>query len=51
MVAASARMTLQEFRAIPGFDERRLELIDGEVYEKPLPRWGHGKLAIKFGRF
>jgi Uma2 family endonuclease len=30
---------------IPGFDERRLELIDGEVCEKPMRTWGHGHIA------
>jgi len=30
---------------IPGFDERRLELIDGVVCEKPMPTWGHGRIA------
>ena len=39
------RMTLEEFLALPGIDEQRLELIDGEVYEKMSPRWGHGEIA------
>lgn len=38
-------MTLDEFLALPGIDEQRLELIDGEVYEKMSPRWGHGEIA------
>ncbi len=38
-------MTLEEFLAMPGIDERRLELIDGEVCEKVSPRWGHGRMA------
>jgi Uma2 family endonuclease len=32
---------------IPGFDERRLELIDGEVREKLMPTWGHGRIAAE----
>jgi Uma2 family endonuclease len=38
------RTTLEEFLAIPDFDERRLELIDGEVWEKPMPNWGHSTI-------
>ncbi len=34
---------------MPDIDERRLELIDGEVYEKMSPRWGHGRLALLLG--
>ena len=45
MPAIATRISLDEFLAIPGFDERRLELIDGEVYEKPVPTWSHGTLA------
>ncbi len=44
-MTTSTRLTLEEFLAMPGIDERRLELIDGEVYEKMSPRWGHGALA------
>lgn len=33
-MATSARLTLEEFLAMPGIDEGRLELIDGEVCEK-----------------
>lgn len=40
---------MDQFLAIPDFDERRLELIDGEVYEKPMPRWGRGRLALVLG--
>lgn len=39
------RLSLDDFLALPGIDERRLELIDGEVYEKASPRWGHGYIA------
>lgn len=42
-------MGLDDFLALPEIDERRLELIDGEVYEKMSPRWGHGALAIELG--
>lgn len=44
-MVTQTRMTLQQFLALPGFDEQRLELIDGEVYEKMPPRWGHGEIA------
>lgn len=44
-MATATRIGLQEFLALPGLDERRLELIDGEVYEKPMPTWGHGTIA------
>ena len=33
-MVTQTRMTLEEFLALPGIDEQRLELIDGEVYEK-----------------
>ncbi len=46
------RLSLEEFLAMPEIDERRLELIDGEVYEKVSPRWGHGRIAGRlFGLF
>ena len=45
-MAIATRLTLEEFTAIPDFDERRLELIDGEVVEKPIPTtWNHGRAA------
>jgi hypothetical protein len=31
-------MSLEEFLALPDIDERRLELIDGQVCEKISPR-------------
>jgi Uma2 family endonuclease len=39
------RLTLEEFLAMPDIDERRLELIDGEIYEKVSPTWKHGVIA------
>ena len=42
------RLTLEEFLALPEIDEKRLELIDGEVYAKMSPRWGHGFIAGEF---
>ena len=39
------RLTLEEFLAIAEIDEQRLELIDGEVYEKVSPTWKYGVLA------
>ena len=44
-MAIATRLTLEEFTAIPDFDELRLELIDGELVEKPLPTWEHGRAA------
>lgn len=38
-------MTLEDFLAMPGIDERRLELIDGEVYEAVSPQWLHARMA------
>ncbi len=49
-MAIQTRMTLEEFLAMPDIDERRLELIDGEVCEKASPRWGHGRLALRIGQ-
>ena len=48
-MAIATRLTLEEFTAIPGFDEQRLELIDGELVEKPMPTWEHGRYALKIG--
>ncbi|MDZ7727200.1 MAG: Uma2 family endonuclease [Dehalococcoidia bacterium] len=45
MTAPVTRMGLEDFLALPDIDERRLELIDGEVYEKMSARWGHSTLA------
>ena len=39
------RTRLDDFLADPLIEERRLELIDGEVCEKPMPTWGHGRRA------
>ncbi|MFN0148313.1 MAG: Uma2 family endonuclease [Dehalococcoidia bacterium] len=44
-MAIATRVSLETFTAIPDFDERRLELIDGEVLEKPMPTWDHGRAA------
>lgn len=43
------RLTLDEFLALPDIEERRFELIDGEVYEKAPRRWGHGALIGELG--
>ena len=43
------RLSLDDFLRMPGIDDQRLELIDGEVYEKMSPRWGHGRLAFEIG--
>jgi Uma2 family endonuclease len=46
-MATATRMTLDDFTSIPDFDERRLELIDGEVLEKPMSTWEHGRAAAE----
>ncbi len=46
-MTTKTRLTLEEFLQMPGIEERRLELIDGEVQEKMSPRWGHGTLALE----
>ncbi|MEX0783403.1 MAG: Uma2 family endonuclease [Dehalococcoidia bacterium] len=48
-MTTSTRLTLEEFLAMPDIDERRLELIDGEVEEKMSPTWDHGELTIVLG--
>ena len=45
MATITRRLSLEEFLAIPDFDERRLELIDGEVFEEMSPNWIHTKVA------
>jgi Uma2 family endonuclease len=49
-MSTQTRLSLGEFLALPDIDERRLELIDGDVYEKMSPRWGQSRLALKLGR-
>jgi Uma2 family endonuclease len=44
-MVASTRITIEEFLARSDIDERRLELVDGEVCEKMAPRWAHSALA------
>ena len=44
-MTTKTRLSLAEFLRIPDIEERRLELIDGEVHEKMSPRWGHSTLA------
>lgn len=39
------RLTLDEFLAMPDIDDRRLELIAGEVYERVPSTWKHGVIA------
>jgi Uma2 family endonuclease len=48
-VSTVTRVRLEEFLAMPGIEERRLELIDGEVVEKPTPTWDHGRIALRLG--
>jgi Uma2 family endonuclease len=49
-MTTATRVSLQEFLARPDIDEARLELIDGEVVEKPMPNWGHGRIAYLVAR-
>lgn len=44
-MTTKTRLSLAEFLRMPNIEERRLELIDGEVHEKMSPRWGHSTLA------
>ena len=44
-MTTKTRLSLAEFLRMPDIEERRLELIDGEVHEKMSPRWGHSTLA------
>ena len=46
-MTTKTRLSLAEFLRMPDIEERRLELIDGEVHEKMSPRWGHGELVIE----
>jgi Uma2 family endonuclease len=48
-MAVATRTSLEQFFALPSFDEQRLELIDGEVFEKPMPTWEHGRYALRLG--
>ncbi len=49
-MATKTRLSLEEFLAMPGIDEQRLELLDGEVVEKVSSRWGHGRIAFVLAR-
>lgn len=44
-MATTTRVRLADFLLNPDIDESRLELIDGEVTEKPMPTWEHGEAA------
>ena len=48
-MAVATRVSLAHFLAMPGIEAQRLELIDGEVYQKPVPTFDHGDLQIDFG--
>ena len=48
-MTTKTRLTLEEFLRMPDIEERRLELIDGEVYEKAARRWGDGALVGELG--
>ena len=43
----ATRVSLAQFLATPATEEQRLELIDGEVYQKPMPTFDHGDLQIE----
>jgi Uma2 family endonuclease len=44
-MSTTTRLRLDEFLAMPDIEERRLELIDGEAVEKPMPTWRHARIA------
>ncbi len=44
-MATTTRVRLADFLLNPDLDESRLELIDGEVTEKPMPNFGHVRTA------
>ena len=48
-MTTKTRLTLEEFLRMPDIEERRLELIDGEVHEKAARRWGDGALVGELG--
>ncbi len=48
-MATKTRLTLEEFLRMPDIEERRLELIDGEVHEKAARPWGDGALVGELG--
>jgi Uma2 family endonuclease len=48
-MVSGTRVTLEEFLARPDIDERRLELIDGEVCEKVAPTFEHGEVVMTLG--
>lgn len=48
-MTTKTRLTLDDFLALPGIEARRLELIDGEVCEKALRRWGHAAAVVEIG--
>jgi len=48
MAITGRRLTAQEFLELPE-EKPYLELIDGEVVQKPLPQEQHGFLALELG--
>ena len=49
VMVIATRLSVGQFLEMPRIEERRLELIDGEVYEKPVPTFDHGSLQIEIG--
>lgn len=43
-------MTVDEFRALPDEESKRLELHEGEVFEMTRPKWGHGAIQRRLIR-
>ena len=43
-MVAKTRTTLEEYLCIPETKPYH-ELMDGELYEKPMPSWNHGTLV------
>ena len=48
-MSTPTRVRLADFLLNPEIDESRLELIDGEVVAKPMPTWGHARVANRIG--
>jgi Uma2 family endonuclease len=49
-MTTKTRVTLDEFLSMPEEGPPWLELIDGQVLEKPMPTLPHGRLALRAGR-
>jgi Uma2 family endonuclease len=53
-MTTQTRVTPAEYEAFiarPEHAERRFELIDGEIIEKPMPTFEHGTIAARFSQY